>query len=54
MDFQDNRLRMKTIHGILFGPEFDPAAKQVSLFIAGFSNETAAVKHPTEKDAQGN
>ena len=34
-------------------PDFDPKAKEVSLFIAGLSNETAAIDHPTEKDEQG-
>lgn len=31
-------------------PDFDPNAKEVSLFIAGLSNETAAIDHPVEKD----
>jgi hypothetical protein len=35
-------------------PEFDPQAKQVSIFIGGLSNETAIVNHPTEKDQDGN
>lgn len=35
-------------------PDFDPKAKQVSLFIAGLSNETAVVEHPELKDEQGN
>jgi hypothetical protein len=35
-------------------PDFDPCAKQVSIFIGGLSNETAIVEHPTEKDASGN
>jgi hypothetical protein len=57
MDFQDNRLRKGADNArdiVVIWPEFDPAAKQVSLFIAGLSNESAAVKHPVEKDAQGN
>jgi hypothetical protein len=56
MDFQDNRLRKgadNTRDIVIIWPEFDPTAKQVSLFIAGLSNETAAVKCPVLKDAQG-
>ncbi|MDO8301617.1 MAG: hypothetical protein Q7T18_00095 [Sedimentisphaerales bacterium] len=34
-------------------PDFDPCAKQVSIFIGGLSNETAIVNHPTEKDQNG-
>lgn len=57
MDFQDNRLRKGADNArdiVIIWPEFDPAAKQISLFIAGLSNESAAVKHPVEKDAAGN
>jgi hypothetical protein len=35
-------------------PDFDPKAKNISLFIAGLSNEIAAVEHPTKKDPNGN
>ena len=34
-------------------PDFDPNAKEVSLFIAGLSNETAAIDHPVAKDKEG-
>jgi len=34
-------------------PDFDSRAKSIKLFIAGLSNETVAVDHPTEKDDQG-
>jgi hypothetical protein len=34
-------------------PDFDPNAKEVSLFLAGLSNETAAINHPTAKDEDG-
>jgi len=34
-------------------PDFDAKAKNISLYIAGLSNETAAVKHPTKKDPNG-
>jgi hypothetical protein len=56
MDFTDNHLRKgadNTRDIVVIWPEFDPTAKQVSLFIAGLSNETAAVKHPVQKDAEG-
>jgi hypothetical protein len=56
MDFQDNRLRKgadNTRDIVIIWPEFDPAAKQISLFIAGLSNESAAMKHPVAKDADG-
>jgi hypothetical protein len=35
-------------------PDFDPCAKQVSIFIGGLSNETVIIDHPTEKDSSGN
>ncbi len=35
-------------------PDFDPKAKNISLFIAGLSNETAAVENPAKKDPNGN
>jgi hypothetical protein len=34
-------------------PDFDPKAKSAALFIAGLSNQTVAVEHPTKKDADG-
>lgn len=34
-------------------PDFDAKAKNVKLFIAGLSNETAIVEHPTAKDDSG-
>jgi hypothetical protein len=34
-------------------PDFDDRAKQIRLFAAGMSNETAAVEHPTARDGQG-
>ncbi len=34
-------------------PDFDAKAKKVSLFIAGLSNETVAIKHPTKKTTDG-
>jgi hypothetical protein len=35
-------------------PDFDPNAKSVDIFIAGLSNQTVAVDHPSKKDADGN
>ena len=34
--------------------DFDPKAKSISVFIAGLSNETVTIEHPTEKDSSGN
>lgn len=46
---QDNTKDM-----VIIWPDFDAKAKNISLFLAGFSNETVAVEHPTEKDVDGN
>jgi hypothetical protein len=35
-------------------PDFDAKAKNIKLFIAGLSNETAAINHPIAKDETGN
>jgi hypothetical protein len=35
-------------------PDFDPEAKQVSIFIGGLSNETAITYNPAVKDENGN
>jgi len=34
-------------------PDFDAKAKNIKVFIAGLSNETVAVDHPTEEDQAG-
>jgi len=34
-------------------PDFDSKAKNIKLFIAGLSNETAAINHPIAKDKTG-
>ncbi len=34
-------------------PDFDAKAKSIKIFIAGLSNETVAVDHPTAKDETG-
>lgn len=38
---------------VIIWPEFDPTAKKVAFFIAGLSNETVVVEHPTEKGEDG-
>jgi hypothetical protein len=55
--FADNRILQgqdNTKDLAIIWPDFDAKAKNVSLFLAGLSNETASVEHPTEKDAEGN
>ncbi|MDP2933457.1 MAG: hypothetical protein Q8N81_04975, partial [bacterium] len=34
-------------------PDFDAKAKNISLYLAGLSNETVVVEHPTKKDPNG-
>jgi hypothetical protein len=34
-------------------PDFDAQAKSIKVFIAGLSNETVAIDHPTAKDETG-
>jgi hypothetical protein len=46
---QDN-----TVDVVICWPDFDPNAKNASIFITGLSNETVAVDHPTDKDKDGN
>jgi hypothetical protein len=56
MDIKDTRLRKGIDNArdiVVIWPDFDPAAKQVNLFIAGLSNEATVVDHPTQKDAEG-
>ncbi len=38
---------------VIVWPDFDPDAKGIKLFIAGLSNETITVDHPTAKDKAG-
>ena len=38
---------------VIIWPDFDLKAKMISLFIAGLSNETVAIEHPTAKDENG-
>ena len=39
---------------VIIWPDFEPKAKNISLFIAGLSNETIVVEHPTQKDPNAN
>ena len=57
LEFADNKILQgedNTKDLAIIWPDFDPKAKSISLFIAGLSNETVVVDHPTEKDANGN
>jgi hypothetical protein len=38
---------------VIIWPDFDAKAKNITLFIAGLSNETVAINHPTETDESG-
>ncbi len=38
---------------VIIWPDFDPNAKSVDIFIAGLSNQTVAVEHPSQKDTDG-
>ncbi|MBL7214960.1 MAG: hypothetical protein ISS71_04705 [Phycisphaerae bacterium] len=56
LDFKDRRILQgqdNTRDFAIIWPDFDLKAKEVSLFIAGLSNETAVVEHPEAKDEQG-
>lgn len=57
LDFKDRRIakgKDNTRDFAIMWPDFDPKAKEISLFIAGLSNETAVVELPELKDEQGN
>jgi hypothetical protein len=56
LDLADN----KVLRGVdntkdiaIIWPDFDKKAKEVTLFIAGLSNETAVIEHPLDKDSEG-
>jgi len=56
LDFKDRRILRgedNTRDIAIIWPDFDPKAKDISLFISGLSNETAVVEHPAVKDEQG-
>jgi len=39
---------------VIIWPDFDVKAKNISLYIAGLSNEPVVIEHPTQKDPNGN
>lgn len=39
---------------VIIWPDFDASARNISLYIAGLSNETVVIDHPTQKDPNGN
>ncbi len=56
LDFKDHRVSRgedNTRDFAIIWPDFDPKAKQISLFVGGLSNETAVVEHPKLKDEDG-
>jgi len=57
LDYVDNKILRgadNAVDVVIIWPDFDPKAKEVTLFIAGMSNETKAINHPGRKDADGN
>jgi len=57
LDFKDHRVGPGEDNAREFAiiwPDFDPKARQISLFVGGLSNETAVVEHPEQKDEDGN
>lgn len=56
LDFKDHRLfrgEDNTRDIAIIWPDFDPKAREISLFISGLSNETTFVEHPKLKDENG-
>jgi hypothetical protein len=56
LELADNRILQgddNTKDMAVIWPDFDPKAKNISLFIAGLSNETIVIDHPTAKDQNG-
>ena len=56
LDFKDHRVSRGEDNARDFAiiwPDFDPKARQISLFVGGLSNETAVVEHPELKDEDG-
>jgi hypothetical protein len=57
LEYADNKILQgqdNTKDFAIIWPDFDAKAKNISLFLAGLSNEIAAVDHPTKKDPTGN
>jgi hypothetical protein len=56
LEFADSKILQgqdNTKDFAIIWPDFDAKAKNISLFLAGLSNETVVVEHPTAKDANG-
>jgi hypothetical protein len=56
LDFAGNRILQgvdNTKDIAIIWPDFDPKAKNITLFIAGLSNETVAIDHPAATDEEG-
>jgi len=56
LDFEDNQIRRgsdNTRDFVIFWPDFDMKGKMIHFYLAGLSNETAAIEHPIQKDQQG-
>jgi hypothetical protein len=56
LDYVDNKILQgadNAVDVVIIWPDFDPQAKEVTLFISGLSNETRAIKHPVTKDQNG-
>lgn len=56
IDFVDDRILQGEDNArdiVIIWRDFDEKAKNINLFIAGLSNETVVVEHPTETDENG-
>lgn len=57
LDYVDNKILQGADNAVdvaIIWPDFDAKAKEVTLFVAGMSNEAKAINHPTKKNASGN
>ncbi|MEJ5260485.1 MAG: hypothetical protein WHS88_09870 [Anaerohalosphaeraceae bacterium] len=53
LDFEDHRIRKGQDNRrdfVVFWPDFDEKAKEVRFYLAGLSNETIAIEHPTLRE----
>jgi len=56
LDYVDTKILQgvdNAVDVVIIWPDFDPQAKEVTLFISGLSNETRAIDHPLKKDQDG-
>ncbi|MBU1260492.1 MAG: hypothetical protein KJ757_03820 [Planctomycetes bacterium] len=56
LEFADNKILQGQDNSkdlAIIWPDFDAKARDISLFLAGLSNETVVVEHPTKKNADG-